>query len=186
MRRDVDLEAVTREAEQRWEADGSVRAEFDYRREDYLAFRRAEARGLVGIHGSANAVEPALAVVDLEAAHREAEQQWESSAALRDEFNGWRDAWIAYARAEARGEGKIHGRTNAVVGGAIEPAQTPAGIAHPNAGGGAADRLAPFRRYAQGLDDEVPGMHAWYALSADESPIARELVRQRWYSHLGA
>ena len=41
-----DLEAVTREGEKTWAADASVREEFSGNKEHYLAFLRADAKGL--------------------------------------------------------------------------------------------------------------------------------------------
>ena len=44
-----DLEAVTREGENTWAADASVREEFSGNKEHYLAFLRADAKGLIRV-----------------------------------------------------------------------------------------------------------------------------------------
>ena len=47
----VDMEAVTAAAEREWGASPQLRAEFADSKENYLSYRRAEARGRVKVLG---------------------------------------------------------------------------------------------------------------------------------------
>jgi len=52
---EFDVEAVTREAKHAWATSPTLRAEFASE-DEYLAYRRAEARGQVRIHTSTGVV----------------------------------------------------------------------------------------------------------------------------------
>lgn len=100
----VDLAAVTRDAESVWAADDSVRAEFGSK-DLYLALRRAEAKGqsrTLG-RGVTAFVKPTVQTP----APGQFDSEWDSDAALRAEFGGSKETYLAFRRAEQNGSVKI-------------------------------------------------------------------------------
>jgi hypothetical protein len=62
----VDAEAATQDAERTWDADASVRSEFNGNKAAYLAFRRADARkpiNIIGRKAVGRAIDSTTAVV---------------------------------------------------------------------------------------------------------------------------
>ncbi|MDP3797401.1 MAG: hypothetical protein Q8R06_09660 [Polaromonas sp.] len=100
----VDLDAVTRQAESEWAEDASVRSEFG-RKDAYLAYRRAEARGLSARSGRAATVSIEATVVQT-LAPGQFDAEWAGDAELRAEFGGNKDAYTALRRAETEGRVK--------------------------------------------------------------------------------
>jgi hypothetical protein len=100
----ADMDAVTRSAEDAWNADASVRHEF-CSKENYLAFRRAEAKGLsrtVG-RGATAFVKDSVQT----SAPGQADSDWDGDADLRAEFGGHKEAYLALRRAEQAGSVKV-------------------------------------------------------------------------------
>lgn len=96
----ADLDAVTRSAESEWAADSAVRAEFGSK-ETYLAFRRAEAKGLsrtVGRGATAFVIASVQTYVP-----GQGDAEWDGDSKLRAEFGGNKDDYMALRRAESEG-----------------------------------------------------------------------------------
>lgn len=99
----VDLAAVSRDAESVWAADDSVRAEFGSK-DVYLAFRRAEAKGLSRAVG--RGVTAFVKVPVQTPAPGGVDADWEADSNLRAEFGGDKAAYLALCRAEQDGRVK--------------------------------------------------------------------------------
>lgn len=142
----ADLDAVTRDAESVWAADDSVRAEF-VSKDSYLAFRRAEAKGLSRIVGRGVTAFVKLPVQT--PAPGQFETEWEGDAALRAEFSGNKAAYLALRRAEQ------DGRVKTLAPGAARPQTQPAQLQQPSSGptSQAAHTLA--ERQAQARQENV-------------------------------
>lgn len=100
----VDLDAVTRDAESVWAADDSVRAEFGSK-DVYLALRRAEAKGqsrTLG-RGVTAFVKPTVQTP----APGQFDSEWDGDSALRAEFGGSKERFLAFRQAEQDGRVKI-------------------------------------------------------------------------------
>lgn len=100
----ADLDAVTRDAESVWAADDSVRSEFVVKN-DYLAFRRAEAKGLSRAVG--RGVSAFVTVPVQTPAPGQPNSEWDGDAGLRAEFGGDKEAYLALRRAEQGGRVRV-------------------------------------------------------------------------------
>lgn len=100
----ADLDAVTRDAESVWAADDSVRAEF-VSKDSYLAFRRAEAKGLSRAVG--RGVTAFVKVPVQTSAPGQPNDEWELDAGLRAEFGGNKESYLAFRRAEQDGRVRV-------------------------------------------------------------------------------
>lgn len=100
----VDLDAVTRDAESVWAADDSVRAEFGSK-DVYLALRRAEAKGLSSTLG--RGVTAFIKPTAQTPAPGQFDSEWDGDSALRAEFGGSKETYLALRRAETDGSVKV-------------------------------------------------------------------------------
>lgn len=106
----LDEDAIERAARAEWEKNSKARAEF-LTLEHYLAFAKANARGLVRICGSnrTSMRDGGHAGPSQEQVEREAREQWARDPVVRSEFLSV-ETFVAFKKAEARGAVRISGK----------------------------------------------------------------------------